>query len=590
MPFLDDKLLRKFCAQYAEKYGYKRDDMKHGLEAYAIHLFAQEIGFDSILDGSPTQDADLREYICRSNDLGIDGVLEDDVNRRMVLIQATWRGRGSSLEEDKVGYFYDVPSRINSPSYVEKGNDQIQELLAGFNEKVANGYDIQLRFVTNARVGDKERLQELVEAKNQTYQDDDLPITCELYGLAELRQRDEELRSALKGGFINVDLHIQEDKFIELKNFPYRTLVGVIKANELVDIYRRRGVNNKLFNLNIRLPLTTKRVNPKMIDTAVDPTESGHFFYYNNGVSAVCSHYEIEGTLVRTKKFQIINGAQTVSALVKARRRNQNMEAYVLFRLTETTEQYGGAFTENIIRYNNTQNPVKVSDFFSNDEIQIWLRDNLPKLSGKGPLPVFYYVHKSGYKPPGSTGKGIKIEQLAGIRHAFIYGPVTSYKEPQQFFESRNERYWQAFGEDGREVSSWGPETLAQAGAAIAIHERVQEFGRTIRKSDNRVLSSETKYLFRLARYVTGLVGVGLETIREDSFVNYETLIATSATFNKCVDPILLHARRVLRDEWRRMKEAGSGVQPEYNLARDDKIWTRLSNALRDEILAERDV
>jgi len=80
-------------------------------------------------------------------------------------------------------------------------------------------------------------------------------------------------------------------------------------------------------------------------------------FYYNNGVSAVCSDFRIEDTVVTARRFQIINGAQTVSALARAMKQSPNADVYVLFRLTETVEAYGGEFTENIIRYNNTQKP-----------------------------------------------------------------------------------------------------------------------------------------------------------------------------------------------------------------------------------------
>ena len=576
--------LRKSCEQYAVKYGYRAEDLERGLEGYAAHLFAQEDGFDSaLLEGEPTSEADLGEFICRSNDLGIDVVLEDQANKRITLIQAAWRNK--ALEEDKVAAFFNSPSRILSSNYTATGDDHIQELLGNLAEKIEDGYELQLRFVTNSNIN-RERLIELTEAHNRTYEEDDKAIFCELYGSAELAKKDEELRSATRGGFVDsVTLHLQEGKYIQL-DAPFRTVIGVIKGNELVDLYNRREVGSKLFNLNIRLPLTSLKVNPKMIETALDETEGANFFYYNNGVSAVCSKYRIVENSISAERFQIINGAQTVSALVKARRKRPNSDVYILFRLTETIESYGGEFTENIIRYNNTQNPVKVSDFFSNDDIQVWLRDNLPRLSGKGPLPVFYYVHKSGYKPKGATGRGLRIDQLAGIRHAFIYGPVASYREPAQFFD-RAGRYWEAFGTNGHSTNSWSVEEVAQVGAALAVHQTIQGIGRSLKSNSKTKDFPEAKYLYRLARYVTGLVAVGLEAIREDTFNDYSTLIASSATFSRYADPIIKEARSALKHEWRTLLEGKTGVQPEYNLARDERIWNRLSASVRESALTE---
>ena len=87
------------------------------------------------------------------------------------------------------------------------------------------------------------------------------------------------------GGLVEpVTLNLQSGHFTAL-DAPFRTLVGVIKANELVDLYNRAGVGNTLFHLNIR-PLGSRRANPRIVETALSDDEAAHFFYYNNGVSA----------------------------------------------------------------------------------------------------------------------------------------------------------------------------------------------------------------------------------------------------------------------------------------------------------------
>lgn len=576
--------LRARCEFYAQKYKYKADELERGLESYAVHLFAQQEGFDAVLDGEPTTEADLAEYICRGNDLQVDGVLEDEAGKRLLLIQAAWRSK--DLEEQKVESFFDVPNRILSDDYVDTGGDQIQDLLASFAEKVADGYEVILRFVTNLPVGGRAKLQAATEAKSSDYETAGKPFSCELYGVAELAKCDEELVSAIGGGLVEaVTLNFQSGNFMEV-GLPHRTLIAAIKANELVALYQRSGVGNSLFNLNIRLPLASRKVNPKIVETASSSAEAGNFFYYNNGVSAVCSEFVVKGNAVEAKRLQVINGAQTVSALVRALRKAPNPDVYVLFRLTETTENYGGPFTENVIRYNNTQNPVKVSDFFSNDPIQIWLHRNFSKISGRGPIPTMYYINKQGQKPKGATGKGIKIDALAGVRHAFLYGPIPSYKEPAQFFD-REERYWEAFGVDDKAVDFWPDEELFKCGAALAINDAVQVIGRKLKADPKTKDGSEAKYLYRLSRYVTALVGVGLEAIRDGSFNDYATLTASKKTFDQYVNPTMSKARSVLRQEWSLRTGGKEGVQPEYNLARHEETWIRLKGLLRDEILAD---
>ena len=580
----DSSSLRRVCGEYAQKYSYKPTEYERGLEAYAAHLFAQEEGFNVALEGLPTGDADLQERICRAHDLGVDVVLQDDVGKRLILVQAAWRKK--DLEEDKVAAFFDSPDRLQSPEYRAKGGEHIQELLAEFEYQLRDGWEISLRFVTNIRIGMNDRLNDLVDSKNLLYEEREQSISCELYGESDLIRRDAEMRAATLGGITEeVTLNLQADRFITLAS-PYRTVLGVIKGNELVDLYLRRGVGPSLFNLNIRLPLTSGRVNPAIVKTANE--EGSHFFYYNNGISAVCSSFELDDkkNTLTAKRFQIINGAQTVSALVKASRMKRNQEVYVLFRLTETVESYGGVFTESIIRSNNTQNPVKASDFFANDEIQQWLRDHLGALSGKGPLPTFYYVHKSGFRPKGATGKGIRIEQAAAIRHAFVFGPVPGYKEPQQFFD-RGALYWEAFGRDGKPATSWTDEELSQFGVALAINELLTETAKSLKKGEKTRELAETKYLPRLSRYALGLVAVGLESIREDTFLDYRTLVASKPFFDKHVDPITKTVRRVMRTELQRRLDAALEVRPEYNFARDINTWSTLRETVIQEVLID---
>lgn len=576
-----DSDVRAQCEFYATKYKYSKDQLERGLEGYAAHLFAQEEGFDAALEGLPTTEVDLSAQICRSNDLQIDCVLEDEIGKRLIFVQAAWRSK--DFDETKAASFFDAPDRILHSDYAATGGDQIQELVANFGAQMDDGWEVSLRFVTNVSVGGKRKLQDLVAAKNEAYLQQDRSITCELYGAAELAKRHEELKSAVRGGLVDeVTINVQEGRFIQLDD-PYRTVIGVIKGNELVDLYNRKGVGLALFNLNIRLPLTSREVNPAIADTAASVTEGQYFLYYNNGVSAVCSSYSLARTTLTVRRLQIINGAQTVSALVKARRKNPNADVYVLFRLTETEEMYGGSFTDNVIRYNNTQNPVKVADFFSNDPIQIWLRDNLNRVAGHGAIPNFYYVHKSGHKPKGATGRALRIEHLAGIRHAFSNGPIASYKEPSTFFD-KSGRYHEAFGIDGLEADVWPEEELFKAGAAVAIHDRVQAIGKKLKGDEKTKDTDEAKYLYRLARYMTALVAIGLETIREQSFNDYRTLTASSPTFASYVDPIITSARNALRHEYKARK--ADSVQPEYNLARDEETWLRLRESVKEEVLA----
>jgi hypothetical protein len=580
--------------EYAQKYGFRREQTDKGLEAYAVHLFAQEDGLDPVLDGQATIDADLSEYILRSDDLGVDGVLTDIAGKRIVLIQCTTQ----SVEnlEGKLTGFTSVLDRVLNPALIKKAGEPAQELLGSLSDQLEDDYSVELRFVSNRALGSRSRLREIVEAANNSYDDTNRKITLELYGGADLLQLERDLDAATTGSPVGtVSFSVQRDKLLQWglnSDAPRETLIALIKGNELANLYGEYG--NKLFASNIRLPLLTKKVNPEIKQTAEESPQE--FFYYNNGVSAVCKTYELEDTRVTATGFQVINGAQTVDALRRALRRKPNEKIYVLFRLT-ASESYGQDkdFTENVIRYNNTQNPVKAYDFFSNDPIQIWISRNLDALSGKKAMPAFFYVHKSGYKPRQASGrKQLKIDAFAGIRHAFLYGPVASYREPATFFD-RDQRYGEAFGVNGKIYDSWDDEILAEAACAIAINDKIQRIAREVQATERELRKQspekklpEARYLYRLARYVAALVGVGLRAIIPSKLTDFSVLMASQASFDKYTIPLIERARDLVNDEMVERLQ-GSQLQSAYNFARDEKAWGRLETRMESAALTRID-
>ena len=105
------------------------------------------------------------------------------------------------------------------------------------------------------------------------------------------------------------------------------------------------------------------------------------FFYFNNGVTAICSDFKVNKNEITARNFQIINGAQTVVSIRNATLQQENKvkDVEVLIRIVETgelkTTQKG--FNKDIVTFNNTQNKIETWDFISNDPIQIWLEQNL---------------------------------------------------------------------------------------------------------------------------------------------------------------------------------------------------------------------
>ncbi len=149
-------------------------------------------------------------------------------------------------------------------------------------------------------------------------------------------------------------------------------------------------------------------VNKEIIETA--KSRPSDFFYFNNG-AAICTSLDIEnGTLV-AENFQIINGAQTVGGLAATK---PDADIEVLFRVTKTKSvKTESGINSDIIRCNNTQNAIKLSDFRANDPIQTWLEKAFREQRQKHPLPKIAYQRKRGTKRAPAGSRSIRLEDLA---------------------------------------------------------------------------------------------------------------------------------------------------------------------------------
>jgi hypothetical protein len=147
--------------------------------------------------------------------------------------------------------------------------------------------------------------------------------------------------------------------------------VSAVELKRLFDIHEDR-----LFAGNVRLYLGNRKggINDQIIKTA--KTSPGNFWALNNGITIVADSAEISedkpSTLV-LKRFSIVNGCQTTSSLVRA---NPDASAKVLARVIAAKV----GLKTDIVRYNNSQNAVKIWTVRAADDIQEHLRREFHKV------------------------------------------------------------------------------------------------------------------------------------------------------------------------------------------------------------------
>ena len=176
---------------------------------------------------------------------------------------------------------------------------------------------------------------------------------------------------------VDTTLTLSGQAIVEDMNYM-RVLVGRVSVQEIQRLFNEHG--DSLLERNIRryLGLHTNRVNTAIHETLCAPNKSDKFYFYNNGITAVCDRFDYNAFQqsdyqVQLKNMQVINGDQTCKTIQETLNGNLpnlfGKSAYLLIRVYQLADTHK-EFVQDITYATNSQNPVDLRDLRSNDEMQ----------------------------------------------------------------------------------------------------------------------------------------------------------------------------------------------------------------------------
>jgi hypothetical protein len=170
-------------------------------------------------------------------------------------------------------------------------------------------------------------------------------------------------------------LHLVGESMVDEFDFR-RVLIGKVHVREIKELFDRHG--DLLLERNIRryLGLHDNRVNQAIRTTLTDPARRSNFYFYNNGITAICDkfrHNALQGKnhVLDVEGLQVINGGQTCKTIQNTLSESmidESSQAFVLLRLYEV--QATEDIVNEITYATNSQNPVDLRDLRSNNELQ----------------------------------------------------------------------------------------------------------------------------------------------------------------------------------------------------------------------------
>ena len=482
-------------------------------------------------------DTDPEDSLLQSNDLGADIVLEDTNQKHILIAQCKYASlsKPPTLDEGEANDFFNRHEHFQNKKWVrEHGSEDANEFLGDYQEKIENGYSIDYYFVSTAQASP--RTKAMAENCEKRYKKNNLLIKCHLIDFPALKELYVVTHSLDETIPESVEIDLPENKWFRKKD-PFDTVIATIKGNSLRGLYNIH--KESLFAYNIRGYLGSRGINTKIIATAEDHAEK--FFYFNNGISAICTDFTIDNNRLSAKDFQIINGAQTVGAIKRA---SSNSDLEVLFRLTKTqsvkTEK---GMNIDIIRYNNSQNIIKTSDFHSNDPIQMWLEKEFHDKTPYGVLKKVHYVRRRGNKK--RAGQSLKFEDLAKIRYSFLFEPTLVHSSPKDLWthEKDNGSYEQSFGVEGQLLDCWSDKEFRRCLLALVFYWRIDD---KLKSEAKEKEDKKPSFPRRLRFHALSLAGIRLQQGLNADQV--KKILTNDQEYEKAWEEIWHEVRRVVID------------------------------------------
>jgi len=550
------KQLRVELSNICDDLGKKYDNNQH--RGYAFQIWVADL----LLHQNEIE-GDGRDYVYAANDLKIDVAFEDEESKTVCFAQTKCESIPSNppIEEDEVVSFFgrhDI--LIEQTDWVRThSSDQLHDIVCDYSKRLEDGWNINFYFISTGSASD--RLRELATALDQSLKKKHPNVNFVLLDFYDLKERYVTSKSIDATISEFVEITFPREYFI-MKEKPYRTILSVIKGNTLVNLYKKE--KESLFAHNVRSFLG-KRVNKDVVDTAVSNPDE--FYYFNNGVSAICTKIEhISANFYRFHHFQVINGAQTIGSLKAAGSLDPSCE--VILRITEgASVKTEKGFNADIIRYNNTQNVVRASDFRANDKVQLWLENRFNTLKARGAVnfPLRYVRKRSFHRV--REAEPLKLEELAKIRFAYFNEPTRCVADPRSLWTTADDGgfYETAFGVKGEIEDAWTSAVFDETLFAVLIFFEIAERFQKLIKQDRQ------KYFFlrRLRYWAMSLAAIHVKAKKQ----TYANLLETRGAFDGWFEEFW-------KDSFRELVAAYSRAQEDkisnFALARSESRWERI--------------
>jgi len=363
-----------------------------------------------------------------ADDKQIDAIFIDDNQQTIYVIQGKFIGNGSVDAEPLREVLSSWIQLRDLVRLQEVGNQKLKRKLSEVAKALEDEYEIEFELITTGDLTEAAK-QDLATFQAQLVElseNNDFYAGIKVIDSNELKRR-YDLALEKDNPTINHTLDLSESKAMEVEISGNKVVIAAIPLKECIKL---PGIKDgTLFQKNVRQSLgLSNRVN-KGIKSTIYAANHKDFFFYHNGITAICNKLKLNNNVLELHGLSVVNGCQSLTTILNCSEKVKQLdETFILFRFYEIPQRERG---DKISVNTNTQSAVKPRDLRSNDKRVLNIKKSFEQKYQDG-----YFITKRGEIPPASKDKD-KIIDLVNLGKYLIswhsQRPNIAYSETKIF-------------------------------------------------------------------------------------------------------------------------------------------------------------
>lgn len=358
-------------------------------------------------------------------DKQIDAVYVDDASSVVYIIQGKFYA-GEHVDAEPVREVLSSWMYIKDLAKLqENANDRLKAKICDLATALQDNYDVCFELITTAK------LTSSAQADFEAFQtklsdDDELSATLTLVDDEVIQIRYEEALNKNRP-YINYEFPLPAGNYVMLDLDGTKAIIVALPLKDCIMI---PGIKDgSLFRRNVRQSLgLSNKINKGIARTLRNNPKD--FFFYHNGITAICSEMHIEDNRLYVKELNVVNGCQSLSTIYSCSEAVRNCtNGYIMFRFYEISDTEKA---DAISNSTNSQSAVKARDLRSNDKSIIAIKKAYEQCYTDG-----YFVTKRGETADSAKYNTAHIVYMTDLGKQLVawhsQRPTIAYSETRIF-------------------------------------------------------------------------------------------------------------------------------------------------------------